>query len=371
MGDAASAGAAAAAAAAAVGALNAGGWEARRSARHGGGQRVVRHNDGEREDDVAGGVHREPRRAVQPVAVVAPARLPHDPRLGAVEPGGRRRRGGERVRGRRRRGGDRVRGRGRRTAAVALQLRVGHVRSRRRCHRCVGNCGAPACLICLRRRREGNGGARTDPEGGGGVDGVLVGSHKGKREAVCLHLRHLLVDIVGGKEAALVVRAVRVNQDQPPDVGVGALGGRHGCEELLARAGSRAQPAHQGVAQQRQAARVKHLLLVGVQQGKVERGQVNLVVVSLGDVVECRQGKEGFNLLFASDAPLRVEEIVHSLAGARPEDAHGTGAVHDRFNNLVRQGVRPRAPRAVNLGPLNAVQAGKRDLAHVLVSLVW
>jgi len=350
VGDAAST----AAAAAAVSALNAGGREGGRT------RGCVGGNGGHWQHQVPRRPHREPRRAVQPVAVVAPPRLPHDPRLGAVEPGGRRRRGG-----------DRVRGRGRRTAAVALQLRVGHGRSRRRCHRCVGNSGAPACLICLRRRREGNGGARTDPEGGGGVEGVLVGSHKGKREAVRLHLRHLLVDIVGGKEAALVVLAVRVNQDQPPDVGVRALGGSHGREELLARAGSRAQPAHQGVAQQRQAARVEHFLLVRVQQGKVERGQVNLVVVSLGDVVECRQGKEGFNLLFASDAPLRVEEIVHSLAGARPEDAHGTGAVHDRFNNLVRQGVRPRAPRAVNLGPLNAVQASKRDLAHFLVSLVW
>ena len=347
MGDAAPA---AAAAAAAVSALKAGGREGGRT------RGCVGGNGGHWQHQVPRRQHRERRRSVQPVAVEAAPRGAPDARLGAEKP---------RARGSR----PRRRGCGGR-AAVALQLRVGHVRSRRRRRRGVGNCGPPACLICLRCRRVGNGGARTDPEGGGGVDGVLVGSHKGKREAVCLHLRHLLVDIVGGKEAALVVRAVRVNQDQPPDVGVGALGGRHGCEELLARAGSRAQPAHQGVAQQRHAARVKHLLLVGVQQGKVERGQVNLLVVSLGDVVECRQGKEGFNLLFASDAPLRVEEIVHSLAGARPEDAHGTGAVHDRFNNLVRQGVRPRAPRAVNLGPLNAVQAGKRDLAHVLVSLV-
>jgi len=354
-----------AASAAAGGALNACGREARRSARHGGGQRVVRHNDGHWQDQVARGVHREPRGAVQPVAVEAAPRVP-EACLGAKKSRRRRRHPRRRRPRRRRRGGDRVR----RTAAVALQLRVGHVRSRRRGDRRVCDRGAPACLICLRRRREGNGGAGADAEGGGSANGVLVGGHKGKREAVCLHLRHLLVDIVGGKEAALVVLSIRVNQDQPADVGVCALGGRHGCEELLARAGSRAQPAHQGVAQQRQAARVEHPLLVGVQQGKVERGQVNLLVVSLGDVVECRQGKEGFNLLFASDAPLRVEEIVHSLAGARPEDAHGTGAVHDRFNNLVRQGVRPRAPRAVNLGPLNAVQAGKRDLAHVLVSLV-
>ena len=353
------------AAPAAVGTLDAGWGVARWSGGHGSCRRVVRHNDGERQHQVAGGaLHREPRRAVQPVSILAAV----DGWIRNSRRGAREGRGPGRCRGRHCGGRRRPAGSG--GAAVALQLRVGQLRSRRCGRRGIDDRGPPACLICLRCRRVGNGGARGDPKGCRGADSVLISSHKGKREAVVLHLRNLRIDVRGSEEAALVVHSICVNQDEPADVGVVSFGGRHGREQLLAGARGGAQSPHEGVAQQCQPARVEHLLLVGVQQGKVERGQVNLLVVSVGDVVERRQGKEGFNLLFASDAPLRVEEIVHSLAGARPEDAHGTGAVHDRFNNLVRQRGRPGAPRAVNLGPLNAVQAGEGDLAHDLVGLV-
>jgi len=282
--------AASAAAAAAVRALNAGGREGWR----GGG---VRHDHGEGEHDVACGWHWEPARAVEARAIMAAMRP--NARLGATETRARRCR--------------KWRPHSRR-AAVPLQLRVGHRHAGGGLSSGVGDGRAPARLVCLWRRRVCNGGASTDPKGRSGTDGILIRSHKGECEPLTHHLSNLLLDVFGSEEAALVILTIRVNQNKSTDVRSLPLRGRHGCEQFVAGAGSGAQSLHQRVDQQRHTAGVEHLLLVGVQQGKVESGQVNLVEVSLSGIIKCRQGKGGLYPRGARYPALRVEEIVHSLA---------------------------------------------------------
>jgi len=232
--------------------------------------------DGKRQHEVACGRHWELGGSVQASAIMAAVCA--NPRL----------RAGAKCRARR----CRKRRCRRRRAGIPLHLRVGRRHASGGLAR-VSDGGAPALCVCLWGRRVCNGGASTDSKGRGGADGILIRSHKHECEPITLHLSNLILDVFGSEDPALVILTIRVNQNKSTDVRILSLRGRHGCEQFVAGAGSGAQSLHQRVDQQRHTARIEHLLLGGVQQGKVESGQVNLVEVSLSGIIKCRQGKGG------------------------------------------------------------------------------